>query len=156
MPYVQARAEAKAPGASGVYALCIGKGGSESPRRSRLLDVYALCTSKSESAIPRLLQSALFALCICKDGSESPRRSRLLDLVHAHLLVNESSFCSSGCIVLAQMSRRRLSLPPLLTHVALRGVAGGGFARLLLPVHVAFCSFAGGVFVQLSLTTCSN
>ena|GEM_PF-5785849 len=40
MLYVQARATAKASSAPGVYALCTGKDGSESPQRSRLLDVY--------------------------------------------------------------------------------------------------------------------
>ena len=69
------------------------------------------------------------------DGSESPRRSRLLDVVHAHLIANKPSICSSGCLVLAQMSRRGLSLPPLPAHVALQGVASGGFSLLPCLIH---------------------
>jgi len=46
------------PAPVSTYASRTGNDGSESPQRSRLLDVYALCVSKSESAMPRLLQSA--------------------------------------------------------------------------------------------------
>jgi len=68
-----------------------------------------------------------YALCASKSGSENSRHSRLLDLVHAHLITSKSSFCSSGCLVLAQISRREFSLPPLPTHITLMGIVGRVF-----------------------------
>jgi len=47
-----------------VYALCASKGGSESPQRSRLLDVNALCAGKGGSESPRGL--ALYVGKGCK------------------------------------------------------------------------------------------
>ena len=95
----------------------------------------------------------MYALYVCKDGSESPRRSRLLELVHSHLIANKPSICSSGCLILAQISRRRLSLPPLPTHVALRGVVVQGLSHTPLFAHVAYHSVAGYGFLRTSLLT---